>query len=380
MTPKVYAASQRETMLELRDFTTCFLARGNTGMFGAFVSPPIFFYLVVMKISDIKLDKPILLAPMEDVTDLPFRVICKRLGADVVYTEFVNSDGLVRGSEKTKKKMMFWEEERPFGIQIYGGNIDAMEGAAQMAESFDPDLIDINCGCWVKDVAMRGAGAGLLRDLPRMEQLAATVVNAVKKPVTLKTRLGWDKNSIRIVDVAKMCEAVGIQALTIHCRTRDQGHKGDVDYSWIPRVKEAVSIPIIVNGDIVTPQDVKRVFETTGCDGVMIGRGAVTNPWIFRQARHYLNTGELLPEPTIEERVNLLREHLKLAVEFKGERTGVIELRKHYSGFLRGMPHVSKIRMELMQFTEAQPILDHLTTFLELYSPSHTPAGEQVAA
>jgi tRNA-dihydrouridine synthase B len=333
-----------------------------------------------MIIGTLNIERGLLLAPMEDVTDLPFRVICKRLGADMVYTEFVNSEGLVRGSEKTRKKMLFREEERPFGIQIYGGDPASMAGAATLAESFQPDLIDINCGCWVKDVAMRGAGAGLLRDLPRMERIASTVVNAVKIPVTLKTRLGWDAQSIRIIDVAKMCEHVGISALTVHCRTREQGHKGPVDYSWIPRIKEAVSIPVIVNGDVVTPQNVRHVFETTGCDAVMIGRGAVLNPWIFRQAKYHLATGELLPEPTIEERVNLLEEHLKLSVEHKGERAGVIELRKHYSGLLRGMPHVSKIRMELMQFTEAQPILEHLKRFLELYSPSAglvSPAGDR---
>lgn len=334
-----------------------------------------------MRIGNIDIDKAVLLAPMEDVTDLPFRVICKRLGADIVYTEFVNSEGLVRGSKKTQQKMMFWEEERPFGIQIYGGEPSSMEGAAQLAGSFNPDLIDINCGCWVKDVAMRGAGAGLLRDLPKMEKIASTVVNAVKIPVTLKTRLGWDRNSIRIVDVARMCESVGIKALTVHCRTRDQGHKGDVDYTWIPKIKEAVSIPVIVNGDIVTPQNVKLVFDITGADAVMIGRGAVLNPWIFRQTKHYLATGGLLPEPTLEERVNLLREHLKLSVEFKGERAGVIELRKHYSGFLRGLPHVSKIRMELMQFTEAEPILAHLTRFLEHYSPTGaTVSQSEIAA
>jgi tRNA-dihydrouridine synthase B len=335
-----------------------------------------------MKIGSIDIDRGILLAPMEDVTDLPFRVICKRMGADIVYTEFVNSDGLVRGSKKTQQKMAFWEMERPVGIQIYGGEISAMEGAAQMAESFKPDLIDINCGCWVRDVAMRGAGAGLLRDLPKMERLASTVVKAVKTPVTLKTRLGWDKNSIRIVDVARMCENVGVAALTVHCRTRDQGHKGEVDYSWIPRIKEAVSIPIIVNGDVVSPQNVKNVLESTGADAVMIGRGAVINPWIFRQAKHYMATGELLPEPTIEERVTLLRDHLKLSVEHKGERAGVIELRKHYAGFLRGLPHVSKIRMELMQFTEAEPIFDHLTRFLEHYSPPGgiIPPGPETAA
>ena len=336
-----------------------------------------------MTLGNITINKGILLAPMEDVTDLPFRVICKRLGADMVYTEFVNSEGLVRGSKKTEKKMIFWEEERPFGIQIYGGEAGSMAEAARRAESFHPDLIDINCGCWVKDVALRGAGAGLLRDLPKMEKIASTVVNSVAVPVTLKTRLGWDKSSIRIVDVARMCEHVGIKALTVHCRTRDQGHKGDVDYSWIPKIKEAVAIPVIVNGDIATPQNVKGVFESTGADAVMIGRGAVLNPWIFKQTKYYMATGELLPEPTVEERVELLREHLRLSVEFKGERAGVIELRKHYSGFLRGLPHVSKIRMELMQFTEAGPILEHLTRFLEHYSPRGgiiEPQSQTVAA
>lgn len=334
-----------------------------------------------MRLGPLNIERGVLLAPMEDVTDLPFRLICKRMGADIVYTEFVNSEGLVRGSGKTRQKMFFSEEERPVGIQIYGGEIASMAGAAALAESFHPDLIDINCGCWVKDVAMRGAGAGLLRDLPKMESIAATVVQAVKTPVTLKTRLGWDAKSIRIVDVAKMCEQVGIAALTVHCRTRDQGHRGSVDYSWIPRIKEAVSIPVIINGDIVTPQQVKEAFDTTGCDAVMIGRGAVMNPWIFLQARHYMATGELLPEPDIAERVALLKEHLQLSVAYKGERAGVIELRKHYSGFLRGMPHVAKIRNELMQFTEAGPILEHLTRFLEFYSPTPSlPPGESAAA
>ena len=334
----------------------------------------------VMKIGNLNIEQGILLAPMEDVTDHPFRVICKRLGADIVYTEFVNSEGLVRGSKKTRTKMEFEEEERPLAIQIYGGEVSSMAGAAQLAESFHPDFIDINCGCWVKDVALRGAGAGLLRDLPRMEQIARTVVDAVSLPVTLKTRLGWDAKTIRIVDVAKMCEQAGIQALAIHCRTRDQGHKGPVDYSWIPKIKEAVAIPIIVNGDIVTPQQAKAVFDRTGCDAIMLGRGAVSNPWIFQQVKHYMRTGELLPEATIGERVDLLREHLKLSVAYKGERAGVIELRKHYSGFLRGLPHVSKIRMELMQFTEAEPILEHLTRFLELYSPGGTQSDSAAAA
>lgn len=318
-----------------------------------------------MKIGPIEIEKGILLAPMEDVTDLPFRVLMKRLGADIVYTEFVNAEGLRRGSEKTRKKMLFREEERPFGIQIYGGEVESMAAATELAASYGPDLIDINCGCWVKDVALRGAGAGLLRDLPKMERIASTVVRTTTLPVTLKTRLGWDTNSIRIVDVARMCESVGIRALTVHCRTRDQGHKGPVDYSWIPRIKRAVSIPVIVNGDVITPQNVAHVFETTGCDAVMIGRGAVMNPWIFRQARHFLSTGTLLPEPALQERVELLKEHLHLSVEFKGERTGVIELRKHYSGYLRGIPGVSRLRAELMQFTDVSGVLGHISKYVE---------------
>ncbi|MEK6755955.1 MAG: tRNA-dihydrouridine synthase family protein, partial [Bacteroidota bacterium] len=231
-----------------------------------------------MRIGKIDIDKPIVLAPMEDVTDVAFRVICRRLGADIVYTEFVNSEGLIRDSVKAKNKMMFLEEERPFGIQLYGGEETPMESAARIAESYGPDLIDINCGCWVRDVALRGAGAGLLRDLPRMEKIVSRVINTVKLPVTVKTRLGWDAESIRIVDVARMLEQTGVSALTVHCRTRAQGHKGEPDFSRIPEVKSAVSIPIFVNGGMMTPEKIKQIFDETGCDGVMIGRGAIDNP------------------------------------------------------------------------------------------------------
>lgn len=318
-----------------------------------------------MQIGKYHIDYPILLAPMENVTDLPFRVICKRLGADIVYTEFVNSEGLIRDSVKTKQKMQFREEERPFGIQIYGGEEASMEGAAKIAESFQPDIIDINCGCWVKDVALRGAGAGLLRDLPKMERVVLSVVNAVQVPVTVKTRLGWDQESICIVEVAQMLEGIGVQALTIHCRTRAQGHKGLPDYSWIPKVKQAVRIPIIVNGSILTPEQVKRLFDETGCDGVMIGRGAIDNPWIFRETKHYLATGERLSLPTLEERRNLILEHLSLSINYKGERRGIIEFRKHWSGYLKGLSHAARIRQELMQWTEYQPIIDRINSYFE---------------
>lgn len=317
-----------------------------------------------MKIANINIDHPILLAPMEDVTDVSFRVVCKRLGADVVYTEFVNSEGLVRDSAKTKAKMHFLPEERPIGIQIYGSSDASMGTAAQLAESLEPDLIDINAGCWVKNVAGHGAGAGLLRDLPKMEQLVSAVVKSVKLPVTVKTRLGWDNESIKIVDVARMVEQTGAAALTIHCRTRAQGHKGDPDYTWIPQVKAAVSMPIIVNGGANEPQDVKNIFDETGCDGVMIARGAINNPWIFKQTKHFLKTGELLPDPSLEDRLSVLFDHLDYAIEHKGERTAVIEFRKHYAAYLKGFPNASKTRISLMPFVEKAPIVEILDNFL----------------
>ncbi len=333
-----------------------------------------------MKLGSIEIDHPIVLAPMEDVTDLPFRLVCKRLGADIVYTEFVNSEGLVRNSEKTKKKMLFSEEERPFGIKIYGGEESSMEGAARIADELNPDIIDINCGCWVKDVAMRGAGAGLLKDLPKMEKIVASVVKATNKPVTVKTRLGWDESSIRIVEVAKMLEGIGVRGLTVHCRTRAQAHKGVPDYSWIPRIKAAASIPVTVNGNIFEPRDVKSVFDETGCDGVMIGRGAIDNPWIFRQSKEFLATGIPPPQVSIDERVALCTEHLRLSIEYKGERTGVLEMRKHYSGYLRGIPGVAKLRAELMTYTTGDRVIERLARFVDEMQKESDPMATQIFA
>jgi tRNA-dihydrouridine synthase B len=300
---------------------------------------------------------------MEDVSDLPFRLICKRLGADIVYTEFINAEGLTRedpaGPRRTFHKLDFAEEERPMGIQVYGASELSMEKATAIAAAKTPDLIDINCGCWVKNVALRGAGAGLLLDLDRMRQVVHRVVSATDLPVTVKTRLGWDAHTIRILEVARMLEDLGVQALTIHCRTRDQGHKGDVDYSWIPRLKEAVSMPIIVNGDILTPQDVEHAF-TTGCDAIMIGRGAIQHPWIFREARHYLATGEYLPPPTVKERAALCIEHLDLAMQYKGERPALNALKRHYGGYFKGLPRASHLRGELASIKEVDALRDRL--------------------
>lgn len=309
----------------------------------------------------------VLLAPMEDVTDGPFRIVCKRQGADIVYTEFINAEGLIRNNEKTKRKMIFREEERPFGIQLYGGWEGSMESAARMAEELQPDIIDINCGCWVKNVVGQGAGASLLRNLPLMRRIVGMVVDAVKVPVTVKTRLGWDSASINIVEIAQMIEQTGAKGLTIHCRTREQGHKGEPDYSWIPKVKAAVSIPIIVNGGIMTPQDAKRAFDETGCDAIMIARGAITNPWIFRDIKHYVATGEILPPVTLHERIKVMLDQLQMSVEHKGERVGVLEFRKYYAGYLSNFPGAAKMRMELMRYVDLQGVLDHVHCFAEAY-------------
>ncbi|MGI8784831.1 MAG: tRNA dihydrouridine synthase DusB [Acidobacteriota bacterium] len=318
-----------------------------------------------MRIGSIEAPYGLFLAPMEDVTDQAFRRICRRLGAEVVTTEFVSSEGLVRDSRRTERKMFFCEEERPLGIQLYGPDLDNMARAAQLAEALAPDFIDINCGCWVKNVALAGAGAGLLRDLPQMERIARSVVGAVKIPVTLKTRLGWDARSIRIVEVAQMCEQAGIAALAIHCRTRDQGHDGAADYSWIARIKESVSIPVIVNGSVTTPEQVGDLFATTGCDGVMIGRAALRNPWIFQQTRHYLQTGQLLPDAGVVERLKLLREHAQLALQVHGDRYAAIRLRKYYAGYLHGIPGSTQVRLKLMALSEMQPLLETLEALVE---------------
>ena len=301
---------------------------------------------------------------MEDVTDLPFRLICKELGADLVYTEFASSEALIRDVERTLRKIRVSDAERPVAVQIFGGNETSMEGAAAVAEQANPDFIDINCGCWVKNVAMRGAGAGLLRDIGRFEAIVRSVIAGTRLPVTVKTRLGWDQETIVIEDVARMVEQCGARALTIHCRTRDQGHKGDAQWHWLEKVKAAVSIPIIGNGDVFEPEDVGRMFNT-GCDGVMIGRGAIQNPWLFQQAKHYLATGERLPDASPRERIALCIRHLRDSAEEKGERRGTIEFRKYYAGYLKGMPRAAKLRSELMHDTEVEPLAEKLTAFAE---------------
>jgi len=324
----------------------------------------------MLKIGKINIDNAILLAPMEDVTDISFRLVCRELGADIVYTEFVNSEGLVRASERTHKKLKIVDEERPVGIQIYGGNIDSMVGAAKIAELEEPDIIDINAGCWVKNVVGLGAGSALLKDPPYMQKLIKEVVDSVSLPVTVKTRLGWDSSSILIVEVAKRLEDVGVQALTIHCRTRAMGHKGDAEWYWINKIKEEVKIPIVLNGNILTAQDVKRAFDETGADGVMIARGAIGNPWIFKEAKELLSTGSISTLVGEELRIKTCLRHLKLAVGLKGERRAVKEHRKFYTGYLKGLENASQIRKVLMDKIEFESVeeillryLDHLTNF-----------------
>jgi tRNA-dihydrouridine synthase B len=318
----------------------------------------------MLKIGDIEIENAVLLAPMEDVTDISFRLVCRELGADIVYTEFVNSDGLVRANEKTHKKLKIIQEERPVGIQIYGANIDSMVGAAKIAEAENPDLIDINAGCWVKNVVGHGAGSALLKDLPYMQGLVKAVVNSAGLPVTVKTRLGWDEKSIQILEVAKRMEDAGAVALTVHCRTRKAGHKGEADWSWIPQIKEVVNIPVILNGNVLTAQDVRHAFDETGADGIMIARGAIGNPWIFKEAKELLSTGTVTTVIDEKMRIETCLHHLELAIKVKGEKRAVIEHRKFYTGYLKGLYNASKIRSELMKFVEYTPVEDLLLKYL----------------
>lgn len=315
-----------------------------------------------MRIGTLELARPLALAPMENVTDQAFRLICKELGADLLYTEFASSEALIRDAQPTLSKIRISDEERPIAVQIFGGLDTSMERAAAIAESAAPDFIDVNCGCWVRKVALREAGAGLLRDLSRFERIVRSVVRGTRLPVTVKTRLGWDDRSIVILEVGRMLEQCGVHALTVHCRTREQAHKGRADWSWLEKLKNTVSIPIIGNGDLMTAEDVARMFET-GCDGAMIGRGALQNPWIFREAKHYLASGESPPPPSVEERVRMCAKHLRLAVERKGERKGVVEFRKYYAGYLKGLPRAARVRAELMDLLDEPAIVDRLRRF-----------------
>lgn len=290
---------------------------------------------------------PVVLAPMEDVTDLAFRLVCKRRGADIVYTEFISSEGLIRDVRDAVAKLKILDEERPIGIQIYGNRLESMVQAAKIAAAAGPDLLDINYGCPSKHVAGSGAGSGLLKTPELMEAITRAVVNAVDIPVTAKTRLGWCESEITIVEIARMLESCGIQALTIHGRTRSQKFKGQANWELIGEAKKAVKIPVIGNGDVVSPEDVQRLLQVAGVDGVMIGRGSYGNPWIFERSKHYLRTGEKLPLPSLEERVEVLLEHLALSIQFKGERRGTLEMGKHYGNYLHGLPNLKYLKAQL---------------------------------
>lgn len=306
----------------------------------------------MVKIGNIELGEfPLLLAPMEDVSDPPFRAVCKEKGADLMYTEFISAEGLIREADKSIKKLDIYDYERPIGIQIFGEKIESMREAAAIAEAANPALIDINYGCPVNNVACRGAGAGILLDLPKMQAMTAEIVKRVSLPVTVKTRLGWDINSIKIVEVAQRLQDVGIQALTIHGRTRQQMYKGEADWSYIADVKNhpAIHIPIFGNGDIDTPQKALAYRNEYGIDGIMIGRASIGYPWIFQEIKHFFKTGEQLAPPDLQERIITLQKHLQHAIQWKGERTGILEMRRHYTNYLKGLPEVKTYRQMLVE-------------------------------
>jgi tRNA-dihydrouridine synthase B len=312
-----------------------------------------------VRIADISLGEfPLFLAPMEDITDPSFRMICKMNGADFMYTEFVSSDGLIRDGVKSVKKLDIYDFERPIGIQLYGHLIPSMVEAALIAEQAKPELIDINFGCPVKKIANRGAGAGMLRNVPLMVEMTQAIVNAVKLPVTVKTRLGWDDDSKNIVEIAERLQDVGIRALTIHGRTRAQLYKGNADWTLIGEVKNnpRMKIPIIGNGDIDSAEKAREMFNRYGVDGVMIGRATVGRPWIFREIRHYLNTGELLPEPTVSEKADLAIQHIDKSLEYKEGKRAIFEMRRHLSNYFKGLPHFKETRLKLLTANEPDEI------------------------
>jgi len=317
----------------------------------------------LFKIGNINLPKNALfLAPMEDITDPPFRKICKKFGADVLCTEFISSEGLIRDADKSRAKLDIIEEERPVGIQLFGSQVDAMVESAKIAEGASPDFIDINFGCPVKKVAAKGAGAGLLNDIPKMTEMTRKIVEAVKIPVTAKTRIGWDESNKNVIHIAEALQEAGISAITIHGRTRAQLYSGKADWTLIGKVKNnpKINIPVIGNGDIIDGQSAKKMIDEHHVDGIMIGRAAIGNPWIFEQIKHYLKTGETKPIASIKERVEVCREHLLESVKWKGEKTAIFEIRKHYSGYFKNIPNFKPIRIKLMSLTNLDDILDVL--------------------
>ena len=311
---------------------------------------------------------PLLLAPMEDVSDPPFRRLCKMHGADMLYSEFISSEGLIRDAIKSRQKLDIFDYERPVGIQIFGGDEEAMALSAKIVATVNPDLVDINFGCPVKKVVSKGAGAGVLKDIDLMVRLTKAVVNSTDLPVTVKTRLGWDEQSINIEEVAERLQDVGISALTIHARTRSQMYKGHSDWSYIAKVKNnpRIHIPIFGNGDIDSPEKALEYRNKYGIDGIMIGRAAIGYPWIFNEIKHYFATGELLPSPTIADRVEAAKNHLLWSVEWKGERQGVVEMRRHYANYFKGIPNFKEHRHKLVTLDASQEVIKALDNVLEV--------------
>ena len=317
----------------------------------------------MVKIGKIELpDFPLLLAPMEDVSDPPFRALCKKHGADVVYTEFISSEGLIRNAAKSTKKLDIYKKERPVGIQIFGANLDSMLQAVDIVEKTAPDIIDINYGCPVKKVVCKGAGAGILKDIPLMVSLTKEIVKRTNLPVTVKTRLGWDEKTIKIVEVAEKLQDVGIKAISIHGRTRAQMYKGEACWEKIREVKNntRMNIPVFGNGDVNTPQAAKEMRDKYGLDGAMIGREAIGNPWIFEEIKHYFETGEIKPPPTLRERAEMAKKHLQLSLKWKGNVLGVLETRKHYGNYFKGVQNFKPTKTAIL--TESDP--DKIITIL----------------
>ncbi|HNP32831.1 MAG TPA: tRNA dihydrouridine synthase DusB [Flavobacterium sp.] len=323
------------------------------------------------KIGNIELpDFPLLLAPMEDVSDPPFRRLCKLHGADLMYSEFISSEGLIRDAIKSRMKLDIFDYERPVGIQIFGGDEEAMEMSAKIVDAVQPDLVDINFGCPVKKVVCKGAGAGVLKDVDLMVRLTKAVIKGTSLPVTVKTRLGWDENSINIDEVAERLQDIGVQALTVHARTRAQMYKGHSDWSHIARVKSnpRITMPIFGNGDIDSPEKALEYKNKFGLDGMMIGRAAIGYPWIFNEIKHYFKTGEHLAQPTMADRIEAARNHLTWSMDWKGERVGIVEMRRHYTNYFKGIPNFKEHRLKLVTLETAEALYKELEEIQDIYS------------